>query len=276
MFKKSQAHAEKNNSNDSSSLQLAMPITGIMGKQIAPSAAQPLFRGDSRPIEQIHTEGFKPKGSNLNLYHHSLPFNAEGNVMASGYVATSSSKSIASEFPIEAFKTKRVYEILSDKTPVNVLEELTPLLLNGEISSDDFSMVRAEKEKAFPGAIEPHEIKGCWQTDASKETFTPNPNYKVPSSILAQNFLNVMRPTAHALTGLGLALDGLSLHTEYQLSTETGEYSNTYREGARIAGGWAGASTGGFLVPKQVLLPVHRFHRLLLLYVVLEEAWLVE
>ncbi|WP_235582317.1 LysM peptidoglycan-binding domain-containing protein [Rhizobacter sp. Root1221] len=47
------------------------------------------------------------------------------------------------------------------------------------------------------------------------------------------------------LTGIGIAADSYSFYSEYQSSAKTGDYSNTYREGVRIAGGWAGAYAVG-------------------------------
>jgi Glycine zipper len=46
---------------------------------------------------------------------------------------------------------------------------------------------------------------------------------------------------------VGAVTDGLSLKHEIDRSRETGNYDNTYKEGARIAGGWAGAWAGGKL-----------------------------
>jgi len=47
------------------------------------------------------------------------------------------------------------------------------------------------------------------------------------------------------LTAVGIASDGYSLYSQYQQSAKTGDYSNTYREGVRVAGGWAGAYAVG-------------------------------
>jgi hypothetical protein len=47
------------------------------------------------------------------------------------------------------------------------------------------------------------------------------------------------------LTAVGAAVDGYSLYSQYQQSAQTGNYTNTYREGVRIAGGWAGAYAVG-------------------------------
>lgn len=47
------------------------------------------------------------------------------------------------------------------------------------------------------------------------------------------------------LTAVGIASDGYSLYTQYHQSTQTGNYTNTYQEGVRIAGGWAGAYAMG-------------------------------
>jgi phage tail tape-measure protein len=47
------------------------------------------------------------------------------------------------------------------------------------------------------------------------------------------------------MTAIGAAVDGYSLYSQYQQSAKTGDYSNTYREGVRIAGGWTGAYAMG-------------------------------
>ncbi len=44
---------------------------------------------------------------------------------------------------------------------------------------------------------------------------------------------------------VGAVTDGMSLKNEFDNSRQTGNYDNTYKEGARIAGGWAGAWAGG-------------------------------
>lgn len=49
------------------------------------------------------------------------------------------------------------------------------------------------------------------------------------------------------VTMVGAAVDGYSLYSQYQQSVQTGNYTNTYREGIRIAGGWAGAYAVGSL-----------------------------
>ncbi len=58
---------------------------------------------------------------------------------------------------------------------------------------------------------------------------------------LAKNLAMVGR----GATVVGAAVDGYSLYSQYQQSVQTGNYSNTYREGIRIAGGWAGAAAVG-------------------------------
>lgn len=46
-------------------------------------------------------------------------------------------------------------------------------------------------------------------------------------------------------TVVGVVTDGASLAHEIKLSAKTGDYTNSYREGARIAGGWGGAWVAG-------------------------------
>jgi hypothetical protein len=58
-----------------------------------------------------------------------------------------------------------------------------------------------------------------------------------------------LRTFGRALGAVGLAYgvvsDGSSLYSQYQISQQTGNYGNTYQEGARIAGGWGGALIAG-------------------------------
>lgn len=42
----------------------------------------------------------------------------------------------------------------------------------------------------------------------------------------------------------GAVQDGISFNNQYQISRQTGNYGNTYKEGARIAAGWTGAAVG--------------------------------
>jgi hypothetical protein len=58
---------------------------------------------------------------------------------------------------------------------------------------------------------------------------------------LAKNLAMVGR----GATVIGAVSDGYSLYSQYQRSVQTGDYSNTYREGIRITGGWAGAAAVG-------------------------------
>jgi hypothetical protein len=53
-----------------------------------------------------------------------------------------------------------------------------------------------------------------------------------------------LRVAGGALTVVGVATDSYSLGTEINQSLQTGQWSNTAREGARIGGGWSGAWAG--------------------------------
>lgn len=46
-------------------------------------------------------------------------------------------------------------------------------------------------------------------------------------------------------TVVGATVDGYNLYSQYQKGVQTGDYSDVYREGIRVAGGWAGAYAMG-------------------------------
>jgi hypothetical protein len=66
-------------------------------------------------------------------------------------------------------------------------------------------------------------------------------------SAVAENVRNVGKTVGRGALIVGAVADGASLVNEINTSNKTGNYDNTYKEGARIAGGWAGAWAGGKL-----------------------------
>jgi hypothetical protein len=76
----------------------------------------------------------------------------------------------------------------------------------------------------------------------------PNPAWNAKAlqrSALAEKIKVGGRSLGRVATAVGVATDGLSLYGEIRTSAKTGNYNNTYKEGARIAGGWTGAWVGG-------------------------------
>jgi hypothetical protein len=61
----------------------------------------------------------------------------------------------------------------------------------------------------------------------------------------ARGLANNIAIVGKAATVVGAGLDAYSLYSQYQISSQTGNYSNTYSEGIRIAGGWTGAEIVG-------------------------------
>jgi hypothetical protein len=64
-------------------------------------------------------------------------------------------------------------------------------------------------------------------------------------SALASNIKGVGQAIGKVATVVGVVSDGVSLAQEINTSSKTGNYNNTYKEGARIAGGWSGAWVAG-------------------------------
>ena len=65
-----------------------------------------------------------------------------------------------------------------------------------------------------------------------------------PGARFFGNAMRYGRPVGRGLLGLGIAIDAISLGMEVNRSLETGNWSNTGREAAGIAGGWVGAWAG--------------------------------
>jgi hypothetical protein len=57
----------------------------------------------------------------------------------------------------------------------------------------------------------------------------------------ARNLSSKLSIAGKGLTAVGIATDSYSLYNQYQISAQTGNYTNTYQESIRIAGGWTGA-----------------------------------
>jgi len=224
----------------------------------------PLYRGGVRGFDTIFQKGYKSWGSNLDILSHVIGAPTENVKLVDGfhdsaYISTSSSKYQASKFPVDEHLPKNtkytyLYEIHTSRPIIEINPYLELYKKTGQISLYDYEIYHQEKEFAFTNKIYPHEIKGGWRLKIETNRhakivdspFIPNENY-VPPIIpyKANKLLTASRYAGNALTGLGMGLDIGSLYNQYQISKETGDYNNTYRESTRIAGGWAGAWLGG-------------------------------
>lgn len=248
-----------------------------LGNAPVPLESESLFRGDTRIPNEIFNNGFRARGLNTNLFLHVFPPGQEvsGSFFEqSAYISTSSSKQTAAGFPysIPPGTTRTyVYEVHLQNPPIDVAKEI--ISKNKALNPFELNLLEYEKERVVPFRIKSSEIRGGWQVKVSKvenltsneldlllrskesvqttvndyfrimqDGFVPNPNY--PPHVISR-FWNVGRGAGRVLTGLGLYYDASSLYHEYQQSSQTGAYTNTYKEGTRIAGGWSGAYAGG-------------------------------
>ena len=236
-----------------------------------------LYRGDTTDYKQIFHDGFTARGTNMDFADHSV----KSEKYNSAYIATSLSKGIASQFPIEPPRVNYqdanevipsyIYEIHTNRTPIDIAGELSTQLEKFDIDPDEFNIYRYEQEMAFQSRIEPHEIKGCWISSIRKEwddthqpynpklfehfpdythtptkIFIPNLDY-VPPTAPGHNLWKTGAALGHTLTAVSAVIDGGSLLHEIKTSMTTGNFNNTYQEESRIAGGWSGAwSLGRF------------------------------
>lgn len=251
--------AQKNSESDS-----IKPLISL-GKN--PKGADPLYRGDGRFYTEIFEKGFNARGNNLDLVNHALPGGQANYAQDSSYISTSTSKEIAKNFPYSLYPNTEytyLYNVVTDRKPVEVLENLEPLAKQKKINIEAFELLtKSEKEKAFKLKIHPSEIKGCWPVAIKEEVYGPdpyfdiehtrtiqdkfitNPAYKEPRSIKVQKYWKVSQRAGLGLATVGAAQDAESLYDQYQISKKTGDYHNTYQEATRITAGWAFASALG-------------------------------
>lgn len=235
------------------------------------------YRGDARGFSEIFHKGFTAYGTNTDLLLH-----LGGIEGSSAYISMSVYKNIAARFPYFAPYGKNrtyLYEVHTPRPMINVVDDLANLGLFDKKSLSYRSF--DEMGERLISKIKPGEIKGCWAIDVTREMivnpepyelkgypkewiekncyrairtpqeqFIPNPNYS-PSGL---STWKVARTLGHTLTGIGVVLDANQLYYEYTLSKEAGNYTNTYREASRIAGGWTGAFKAGTFCAEQALI----------------------
>ena len=112
-----------------------------------------VYRGDSRPPDQIFNEGFKPWGDSTDLFAHAL----SNKFPPSNFVSTSKSFEAA-----EVFNSNRVYVV----RPVNGIDVNATL---GELSP-----FPSEEEIAIPGGVAPSDIRGITLPRLGYSIFNPN------------------------------------------------------------------------------------------------------
>ncbi|WP_156756344.1 polymorphic toxin-type HINT domain-containing protein [Actinokineospora pegani] len=110
----------------------------------------PLHRSDTRGPDEIFESGFEPRGDNMDLLEH-----ASGYSRDSGYIATSTSESVAIK------RGGNVYEIRG----------VDGVDVNKEFPGNPFAH---EKEIAIPGRVDASCIVACRLRDGTR---VPNPNY---------------------------------------------------------------------------------------------------
>lgn len=123
----------------------------------------PVYRVDGRSHEDIFKNGFSPKGDNLNIEEHAAGVTGQYGISESGYVATTTSKSVA--LARQATGGGNVYEICGNcvKRGVDV---------NKALGGDN--VYSHEREIAVPGRIDSSCIVSCTLPNGR---VIPNPNY---------------------------------------------------------------------------------------------------
>ena len=105
--------------------------------------AQTLFRADTRGPEEIFSQGFEPKGGNMNLWEH-----VTQNPADSGFVSTTKSLSSAEDFAGEV-RADYIYRLRATGADVNA-------------TFGARSPFPWENEVAVPGPVPASSIEGAW------------------------------------------------------------------------------------------------------------------
>ncbi len=211
------------------------------------------YRGDAKSPDEIFKKGFIARGTNLDVLSHVNPIGEQW-FYDSAYVATSTSKNIAKQFPKDSLQAF-LYEINAQRHGVDVSSSIHQAMNEKRMNTEDAKIYLQEKEMAVPHKIKPSDIKGAWQVEVKlneefncmeselfirslKDEYIPNPRY---ANAIAARILNTAKVTGHGLTGIGAILDGMSLFDSYELSKKMNDFDPFFQEGARILGGWSGA-----------------------------------
>lgn len=134
-----------------------------------------LFRGERPSVrpEQVFKEGFKAHGQGMDLADHSQ------NIGRSAYISTTRNQHVARFFATNKGARSRgfVYQIAQDPRGID---------LNAALG---FKSVYPEQaEVAFPGSINPSQIRGAWEIEGGAyKNFVNNPNYREVGDV---NFLS--------------------------------------------------------------------------------------
>lgn len=213
-----------------------------------------LYRGDSRGPEQIFSKGFTARGTRANILEHVNGICGES-VVDSSYIATSTSKQVASEFPKDFAGKGFVYEIVAPKDAIHVETALMPYVGRGQLDVETWEMYRHEQEMAIPNKIKARSIRGVWPAEITmvqiedglvpdfervsvvQDEFIPNPSYSAPGGRL----LKTIKIAGYSATTIAAVMDANSLWNAYQTSQQSGNYDAFFIESARITGGWGGA-----------------------------------
>ncbi len=257
----SNTNAASQEENDNNRLVITKPVADELGYRS-------VYRGTITPYQDTFNHGFVSKGSCDDLIKHVL-----SNHPDSGFISTSISKNVATQFPLDGFEKpdpRYVYEIRTNRPGILVARTIATA------KEKDFRYLRRfanEREVSFFLEIDSTEIKGCWKVETVMDvTINPSDLLKTSSDdlrlvgkrVIQKQYISNPRykspgitkwaAAGYVITAMGAAVDGHSLYSEYKHSTQTGNYTNTYVEAARITAGWSGAFTMGSLFASRAFL----------------------
>jgi len=215
-----------------------------------------LYRGDSRTSSEIFEKGFVARGTSPDVFSHVNPI-GEHWFHDSGYISTSTSKTIAAKYPFSLMESASqelfLYEINFQKSGVDVRPHIEEAVRSNLLHPEDAEIYLNEAEIAVPRKIKASDIKGAWSVEIKNihlsheevmyvrtvgDKYIPNPYY---GNAIADKILKIGKTVGRGLTAVGGAIDGFRLHQAYNKGKEVDDYSGFFQEGARIIGGWSGA-----------------------------------
>ncbi|MCX7115496.1 MAG: hypothetical protein NTW08_06285 [Gammaproteobacteria bacterium] len=234
------------------------------GKEATAVEVNYLYRGDMNfPETRVFPEdkGFKAGGTELDLGDHVQPKGNKIRNPNSAYISTSTSKDMASIFPIDVKEGfVYLYQINPQPTAINVPEAMHPKNRPDMDYSDMRTyqkMIVPESERAALFEIKSKDVKGAWVVEVRtplneggtpppriihEDIYLSNSNYQAPTGVraaaIASGILN-------AATGVAIGIDSAILYKAYQHGKTTGDFNAFFDEGTKIAGAWAGAIAVG-------------------------------
>ncbi|MBY0378001.1 MAG: enterotoxin A family protein, partial [Gammaproteobacteria bacterium] len=192
---------EKKKEESTSGIDAAKYGFGVIFRgEALPVPTEHWYRGDNAKPKEVHAEGFKAQGTNMDIISHARPVDGNASSSASGYVSTTTSIDVALRHPYEfPAGTNRsfIYEIAPQSNAVDVPKAFIANPADPRESAyieDYWVNIAHEHEKAIPRKIEARDIRGAWPVEIIHQDLLVGKMH--PSAIESSDYIRTPKMSA--------------------------------------------------------------------------------